>query len=108
VLLYPFDVDPESDEAVTSTAFNIGDFELGVDQLSVDADAVTDGGVLASARLEETTNSDGTSLTKLILAYENEAQQPIEVVVNLSGVTGMTWDDVEFLGDQVPVLTPVA
>lgn len=95
------------DGVVTDHLFTVTDFEPGVDQLSIEADAVTEGGVLASARLEENTDAEGNSLTELILTYENDAQQPVQVLVTLEGAAGVTWDDIEFDGDQVPVLTPL-
>lgn len=92
----------------TFELFEIEDLEPGVDVLSIDADAITDTGTLAAARLEETVNSIGEPLTELILSYENTAQQPVQVVVTLDGATGVTWNDVEFVGAQTPIQTPVA
>ncbi|WP_299606021.1 hypothetical protein [uncultured Tateyamaria sp.] len=88
--------------------FRIEDFENGVDTLSIDADAVTDSSTLAEARLEEVVNRSGTTDTQLILVYETADQQTEEITVTLSGATDVTWNDVEFVGDQVPALTPIA
>lgn len=96
------------DGIFTFELFEIEDFEPGVDVLSIDADAITDTGTLAAARLEETVDFRGNPLTELILTYENTAQQPVQVVVTLDDATGVTWDDVEFVGAQTPILTPVA
>lgn len=103
-----FDREISRDGIFTFELFEIEDFEPGVDVLSIEADAITDTGTLAAARLEETVNSRGDPLTELILTYENTAQQPVQVVVTLSDTTGVTWDDVEFVGEQTPILTPVA
>ncbi|WP_299628044.1 hypothetical protein [uncultured Tateyamaria sp.] len=99
--------DAYHDGVLTAEAFDIWDFEPGVDQITVDADAVTEGGVLASARLDEGTDHKGDPLTEPVLTYENDTQQSIEVVVTLEGTTGVTWQDIEFIGDQVPELAAV-
>lgn len=84
----------------------ITDFEPGVDRIQVEADPTTDNGVLAEAELQETTSAGGVTSTQLILTYENPDQPDVRVVVTLGGATGVTWDDIEFVGDQTPVLVP--
>ncbi|GGX68944.1 hypothetical protein GCM10007385_42720 [Tateyamaria omphalii] len=88
--------------------FRIEDFESGVDTLSIDADAVADSSTLAEAHLEEVVNRSGATDTQLILVYETTDQQAEEIRVTLSGATGVTWNDVEFVGNQVPALTSIA
>ncbi|MCH2077570.1 MAG: hypothetical protein MK180_11965 [Rhodobacteraceae bacterium] len=81
----------------------IADFEPGVDVLTVDADAVTQNGVLSEARIEEV-SSGADTMTVLTLVYENADQRTIEAQIVLLGTTGVSWSDVVFLGEQMPEL----
>lgn len=88
-------------------AFEITDFERGVDALIVDADVATTDGVLASARIEESTDPSGAPLTELILTYESPSQPTMQIITSLHGVSGLTWDDVAFVSQQPAELVAV-
>ncbi|MEL6690228.1 MAG: hypothetical protein AAFP28_07905 [Pseudomonadota bacterium] len=91
------------DDVYRNQIAEITDFQPGVDVLTVDADAVTENGVLSEARLEEVPSGDSGS-TVLTLVYENADQRTIEAQIVLLGTTGVSWSDVVFLGEQVPEL----
>ncbi|MEO0389469.1 MAG: hypothetical protein AAF218_00870 [Pseudomonadota bacterium] len=94
-----------SDEIVEVNAVNITDFEPGQDQLLIDSDSTTENGVLAEARLTEDTDFTGNPRTTLILVYENPDQNTIEATVAMEA-SGVTWDDIAFIGEQMPTLVP--
>lgn len=87
-----------NDDVDTREIVEFPDFEPGTDLLQVEAYTQGDTHALTSARMDEI---DGT--TQVVLRYESDTLAEIEVVITL-GTTGVTWDDVDFVGAEVPVL----
>lgn len=85
-------------------AFEIEDFEPGIDMLMIDADAATANGTMSEARLVEDTDVRGDPRTTLTLVYTNPDQPPVEATVVMVA-SGVTWNDVAFVGAQMPMLT---
>jgi len=74
------------------------DFEPGTDMLQVEAYTQGDSHALTSARMDEIGDT-----TRVVLRYESDTEAEIEVIVTL-GATGISWDDIEFVGDEIPIL----
>ena len=72
----------------------IGDFEPGVDRIEVEARTANDAYEVSSARLEEDA-TEGT--TRLILSYTAADEPDLDLVVTINA-TGVTFDDITFLG----------
>lgn len=92
------------DGVVTTTIAEITDFDSDEDTIQIDADAAAGFGTLAAARLE--TDADAGS-TELILTYEKDGQAISQLVVVIAG-TDVSFDDITFVGDQTPTLSPAA
>ncbi len=85
-----------------ASILSLPDFEPDLEMLQIDT-PTSEGYSAATATLTE--NGDETTLT---LTYTHPSDDDIECIVSI-GATGVTWDDIDFVGDTPPaVLTPAA
>lgn len=86
------------------------DFEVGIDTLQIEAtDPENSAYFAASAELEEDTEA---GVTRLIIHYEAspDTANPVDNRISQVAIraTGVTWDDITFVGDNIPpILVPV-
>lgn len=101
------EIPSENDDStlpIVSEFVVIEDFEVGVDQLQIDAMISDDDYTVTSAQLVEDTDAGETTLT---VTYDHDTDPSREMVITLNA-TDVTWDDITFVGDNVPpVLVPV-
>ncbi|WP_299931605.1 hypothetical protein [uncultured Pelagimonas sp.] len=93
--LRTYGVPVESDGTLQLEVFNISDFEPGTDQIEIELEVENDGYSVASARIEG---------TDLIIRYEHADDEPIRDIVIPTGATGLTFDDITFVGDHIPTV----
>lgn len=87
-----------------SAVVTLGDFETGVDTLQITPGIDNAAFDVASASLTE----DGaTGATRLTVTFESDTEADREMHIDIDA-TGVTWDDITFVGDNIPpVLIPV-
>lgn len=84
--------------------FNIRDFEPGIDSLQIDASADIFGFSMTEAQLDTSDPDDA----KLVLLYETENSDVTRVAtVSLGAASNIQWSDIEFIGGNIPTLTPL-
>lgn len=100
---YDDNSDEDSTLPIVSGLVAIVDFEVGVDQLQINVMISDNDYTVASAQLDENAVA---GLTKVTVAYDHPTNTSREMVITLKG-TGITWDDITFVGNNIPpVLIP--
>lgn len=104
-----FDDDPGAGGSVSLGAFDILDFETGVDRVEIDATPESGDFTLSTARLETSSPASGPAVTELILRYESAdgSVADRDVVVSF-GTASVLPGDITFVGDVTPSLLPAA
>ncbi|MEP5154961.1 hypothetical protein [Planktotalea sp.] len=94
----------ESDSEVRSTeAMRVTDFEVGIDMIVFDLSSATSGVYSVNeAEMSEDATTGQTTIS-VLLESDNATDQELIITVN---ATGLTWDDVSFVG-ATPTLDPV-
>lgn len=85
----------------------IEDFEPGVDTVILETSTQSDDYTLSTIALAEVAGREGTD-TEITLTYENPESFTRDVVIILTGATGVSWDDFELDGADRSVLVPAS
>ncbi len=95
----------DPDGSNTAVVMELRDFEPGVETIEMTTLVDDPAFSVTTAELDEDTDE---GITDLIVTYENNNGVVIERIIEIHA-TGMTWDDVTFVGDTPPaILMPTA
>ncbi len=81
----------------------LADFTSGEDLIIIQPEQADPSFSIASARLEEDTSAGET---RVIVTYESAGEDDRELAVVINA-TGLTWDDITFVGDHIPPVLEV-
>ncbi|MEL7117681.1 MAG: hypothetical protein AAGP08_19195, partial [Pseudomonadota bacterium] len=95
-----FSEDPGDPDSVTVFYVDITDFERGTDTIVVEVGNVSSSYTPTVAELEEDTGA-GTTTLSVLLEGTSLPDQNIQIRI---GATGLTFDDITFVGDPMPTL----
>lgn len=95
-----FSEDPGDPDSVTVFYVDITDFERGTDTIVVEVGNVSSSYTPTVAELEEDTGA-GTTTLSVLLEGTSLPDQNIQIRI---GATGLTFDDITFVGDPLPTL----
>ncbi len=95
----------QEDGSLLFEVLNLPDFKPGQDLVQIDATPNGDGYDLTTARLEDGVNN-GFAVSTLILRYEH-ASAPAQETTVIIGSPDVEWDDIRFVGQDIPTLVPL-
>jgi len=94
---------PTDPEVVYTEGVSISDYEQGTDVITIDLSELSSSFDVTSASLSENATGEATTLVILVEA-RSDALPDQEVVITI-GATGLTWDDINFVGDDTSTIT---
>ena len=109
-----YDDEDYSVEKTVTHAVRISYFQPGSETVQLNLELDDPSYEVASATLTERyysitspSGSEEREVTELLIRYESPTEDPREIIVEIDAL-GVTWDDITFVGDNVPsVLVPV-
>lgn len=109
-----YDDEDYSVEKTVTHAVRISDFQPGSETVQLNLELDDPSYEVASATLTDRyysitspSGSEEREVTELLIRYESPTEDPREIIVEIDAL-GVTWDDITFVGDNVPsVLVPV-